>query len=49
MFSIHDDDGMDGMIPFSIPMEYVKWGYFSILYPVLGSLGLRGYVSMEGR
>ena len=49
LFTIHDDDGIDGMIGSSKPSDYMKWGYFSILYPVLESLGIRGCVSMEGR
>lgn len=49
MFSFHDDDGMDGYIPSSSPRGGMKTGYFSILYPVLESLGVRGCVSLEGR
>lgn len=49
MFSIHDDDGVDGKIPSSgathIPE---RTGWFSMLYPLLESLGVRGCVSMEG-
>lgn len=50
MFSIHDDDGVDFKIkasraPYPIPNRY---GYFSMLYPLLESLGLRGCLSVEG-
>lgn len=48
LFSVHDDDGIDGQIASSVPGEY-KHGYFSLLYPMLESLGLRGCVSLEGR
>ncbi len=49
MFTIHDDDAMDGQIPSSTPSDYMTTGYFSILYPMLESLGLKGCVSLEGR
>lgn len=49
MFSIHDDDGVDGKIPScgssNIPDRN---GYFTMLFPLLQSLGVRGNVSMEG-
>lgn len=49
LFTIQDDDGIDGTIPASFPSDYMRTGYFSLLYPVLESLGLRGCLSMEGR
>ncbi len=49
MFSVHDDDAVDGTIPSSKPSANQKWGYFSILYPLLESMGVKGCVSMEGR
>lgn len=49
MFTIHDDDCIDGYIPSSVPEEYMTTGYYSLLYPILQSLGLRGCISMEGR
>lgn len=48
MFTIHDDDTLDGTIPSSGPSPWMRGGYFSTLYPVLESLGLRGCLSMEG-
>lgn len=48
MFSIHDDDTIDGALPDSNPSGWMKGGYYSILYPLLESLGLRGNISMEG-
>lgn len=48
MFTIHDDDTIDGTIPSSNPSSWMAGGYFSLLYPVLESLGLRGCLSMEG-
>lgn len=47
MFSFHDDDGVDGVFN-TLPANH-PYGYFTILYPLLESLGLRGCVSMEGR
>lgn len=49
MFTIQDDDGITGTFENTDPKEYSSWGYFSILYPVLESLGLKGTVSLEGR
>lgn len=49
LFTIQDDDGIDGAIPSSLPSDYMRTGYFSLLYPMLESLGLRGALSMEGR
>lgn len=48
-FSVLDDDCMDGYISASSPSDYMTTGYYSILYPILESLGLRGNISMEGR
>ena len=48
MFTIHDDDTLDGKIPSSNPSPWMKGGYYSTLYPLLESLGLRGCLSMEG-
>ena len=48
MFTIHDDDTLDGRIPSSNPSAWMKGGYYSTLYPLLESLGLRGCLSMEG-
>lgn len=47
-FSIHDDDTIDGTIPSSGPSDWMLGGYFSTLYPLLESLGLRGCLSLEG-
>lgn len=49
MFSIHDDDGVDGKIP-SCGTTHIpdRTGYFTMLFPLLQSLGVRGNVSMEG-
>lgn len=49
ILTIHDDDGIDGFIPSSYPSEGLTTGYFSLLFPCLESLGLRGCVSLEGR
>ncbi len=49
MITFHDDDGMDGSIPSSSPSDWMSTGYYSILYPMLESLGYRGCVSLEGR
>lgn len=48
VFTIHDDDTIDGAIPSSNPAGWMCGGYFSTLFPVLESLGLRGCLSMEG-
>lgn len=48
MFTIHDDDTLDGTIPSSNPSDWMKGGYFSTLFPVLESLGLKACLSMEG-
>lgn len=48
MFTIHDDDTIDGAIADSNPSDWMKGGYYSVLYPLLESLGLRGCLSMEG-
>lgn len=48
MFTIHDDDTLDGKIASSSPSVWMKGGYWSLLYPVLESLGLRACLSMEG-
>lgn len=48
MFTLIDDDCLDGYIPSSVPGKYT-YGYYSLLYPILESLGLRGCISMEGR
>lgn len=49
MFSIHDDDGVDGKIP-SCGSTHIpdRNGYFTMLFPLLQSLGVKGNVSMEG-
>lgn len=47
MFSIVDDDSLDGQIKSS--SQYGSYGYFSLMYPLLESLGLRGNVAGEGR
>lgn len=48
IFSIIDDDSIDGQIPSSVPGSY-SYGYYSLLYPLLESLGLRGNLAVEGR
>lgn len=48
MFTIHDDDTIDINIPSSNPSDWMKGGYFSTLFPVLESLGLKACLSMEG-
>lgn len=45
MFTVQDDDGITG----SSYEKYKTEGYFTRLYPVLESLGLRGTISLEGR
>lgn len=47
-FSIHDDDSIDAAIASSGASEGTHGGYFSTLFPVLESLGLRGCLSIEG-
>lgn len=49
IFTIQDDDGVTGSCLLTDPREYSSWGYFTILFPVLESLGLKGTVSLEGR
>lgn len=50
LLTIHDDDGVDFKIPSSgAPGVPNRNGYFSILYPMLESLGLRGCLSAEGK
>lgn len=49
MFTIQDDDGIPGSFLMTEFGDCSSWGYFSILYPVLESLGLKGTVSLEGR
>lgn len=49
MFTIQDDDGVTGRCIEVPPAEPSSWGYFTSLYPVLESLGLKGTVSLEGR
>lgn len=48
LFSIVDDDSMDGQIPSSLSDDFT-YGYYSLLYPLLESLGLRGNLAVEGR
>ena len=48
MFSIIDDDAVDGQISSSSPITET-YGYYSILYPLLESLGLKGNLAVEGR
>lgn len=48
IFSIIDDDGIDGQISSSMTGAE-DYGYFSILFPLLESLGLRGNLALEGR
>lgn len=47
LFAFHDDDGVDGVV--YRPSADHPYGYFTILYPMLESLGLRGCISLEGR
>lgn len=49
MFTVQDDDGIAGSFEDSDPHTYSSWGYFTILYPVMESLGLKATVSLEGR
>lgn len=49
MFTVQDDDGITGSFEAADPHSYSSWGYFTILYPVMESLGLKGSVSLEGR
>lgn len=46
MFSIIDDDSLDGQL---INSSSPYGGYFSLLYPLLESLGLKGNLAVEGR
>lgn len=48
MFSIIDDDSCDGQIRSSKPARYT-YGYYSLLYPLLESLGLKGNLAAVGR
>ncbi|MDE6022207.1 MAG: hypothetical protein K2G13_01770, partial [Muribaculaceae bacterium] len=48
LFSIIDDDTIDGQI-YSSADGACSYGYYSLLYPLLESLGLRGNLAMEGR
>lgn len=48
MFSVIDDDSLDGQIPSSKHSRYT-YGYWSLLYPVLESLGIKGNLAVEGR
>lgn len=48
MFSVIDDDSLDGQIPSSSPDPHT-YGYYSLLYPLLESLGLKGNLAVEGR
>ena len=48
MFSVVDDDSIDGQIPSSKHDRY-SYGYYSLLFPLLESLGLRGNLAVEGR
>lgn len=48
MFSIIDDDSMDGQISSSFCTSET-YGYYSLLYPLLESIGLKGNLAVEGR
>lgn len=48
MFSVIDDDSVDGQIPSSKPAPYT-YGYWSLLYPVLESLDIKGNLAVVGR
>lgn len=48
MFSVIDDDSLDGQIKSSKHNRYT-YGYYSLLYPLLESLGLKGSLAVEGR
>ncbi len=48
MFSVIDDDSLDGQILSSKPGNYT-YGYYSLLYPLLESLGIRGNLAAEGK
>lgn len=48
IFSIIDDDSIDGQI-YSSADGVGNYGYYSLLYPLLESLGLRGNIALEGR
>ncbi len=48
IFSIIDDDTIDGQI-YSSADGAGSYGYYSLLFPLLESLGLRGNLAMEGR
>lgn len=48
IFSIIDDDTIDGQI-YSSANGALSYGYYSLLYPLIESLGLRGNLAMEGR
>lgn len=48
LFSIIDDDSLDGQIESSKHGEYT-YGYYSLLFPLLESLGLKGNLAVEGR
>lgn len=48
MFSVIDDDSLDGQIPSSKHSKYT-YGYWSLLYPLLESLDIKGNLAVEGR
>ncbi len=48
MFSIHDDDGIDAKFSSSSANSWMQGGYWSRLFPVVASLGLKANLSVEG-
>lgn len=48
MFSVIDDDSIDGQIESSKHDRYA-YGYYSLLFPLLESLGIKGNLAIEGR
>ena len=48
MFSIHDDDAIDAKFSSSGPSSWMQGGYWSRLFPVVASLGLKANLSVEG-
>lgn len=48
MFSIHDDDAIDTKFSSSGANSWMQGGYWSRLFPIVASLGLKANLSVEG-
>lgn len=49
IFSVHDDDGLDVSSYSSWPSAWMTGGYFTTMFPMLESLGIKGNVAAEGQ